>query len=108
MAYDLDLANRIKSLLVDEGIVERKMFGGVGYLLHGNMVCGVHGENLIARVGPQHNANALKEPGAHPFDMTGRPMTGWVEIDKAAIEEEKSLNKWIQMAVRYCQTLPPK
>ena len=81
MAYDEGLAHRVREVLRDlPGLVEKKMFGGIGFLVHGNMACGVNGDELIVRVGPEGYQEALARPHARPFDMTGRPMKGWVWV----------------------------
>lgn len=80
MAYDEGLAHRVGEILGDlPGLVEKKMFGGVGFMLHGNMACGIHKENLIVRVGPEKYETALNSPHTRPFDITGKPMKGWVK-----------------------------
>jgi TfoX/Sxy family transcriptional regulator of competence genes len=109
MAYDEKLAQRIRlEMAAIQGIVEKKMFGGIGFLIHGNMACGVNGENLIVRVGPQQYEAALAEPHVGPFDMTGRPMTGWVVIAPEGCATEQSLSSWIQRGVAVAQSLPEK
>lgn len=90
------------------GLVEKKMFGGVGFLLAGNMACGVHTDGLIVRVGPNAYAAALTRPHAAPFDMTGRPMTGWVRIAAAGCADDAVLREWVEQAVHFVLTLPPK
>jgi len=81
MAYDENLTRRMRAKIGSlPGLVEKKMFGGVGFMVQGNMACGVHGEDLIARVGPEHYEQALAQPHTKPFDMTGRPMSGWVMV----------------------------
>ncbi len=81
MAYDKILVQRVREEMSDlPGYVEKKMFGGVGFMLNGNMACGVNGADLIVRVGPELYESALAEPHTKPFDMTGRPMKGWVFV----------------------------
>ena len=85
MAYDEKLASRVWKVLGENPyIVEKKMFGGVGYLLHGNMACGVHKESLNVRVGPDNYQDALREEHTKVFDITGRPMRGWVMVSQDA------------------------
>lgn len=109
MAYDEGLAQRIRETLGDiSGLEEKKMFGGIGFLLHGNMVCGVHQEALIVRVGPEGYAEALAGPHVREFDITGRPMKGWVLVDQGGVEEDESLRDWVQKGLEFSQSLPPK
>ena len=109
MAYDQALAERIQDVLGDlEGLEEKRMFGGVGYLVHGNMACGVHKEALIVRVGPGAYEEALARPHAGVFDMTGRPMTGWVMVDPEGLEADQELRAWVQQGVDFAMTLPRK
>ncbi len=108
MAYDLKLAERVKAKLAGKRFVEKKMFGGVGYLLRGNMACGVHGAGLIVRVDPAVHAQLLKRPHARPFDMTGRPIKGWLVVDAAGCKTDKQLGAWVNEGVGYALKLPPK
>jgi TfoX/Sxy family transcriptional regulator of competence genes len=109
MAYDERLAERVREALGDlPGLVEKKMFGGIGYMVLGNMACGVHGANLIVRVGPERYEAALKEPHASPFDLTGRPMRGWVYVDPRGVEKEDDLARWVEQGVDLALSLPPK
>ena len=109
MAYDDILAARTRALLSGlEGFDEKKMFGGVGYLLNGNMACGVHKEYLIVRVGPERYEEALADPHANVFDLTGRPMKGWISVVPEGVETDPDLSIWVQRGVEFAQTLPPK
>lgn len=108
MAYDLQLAERLRKNLQQYPLVEKKMFGGVAYLLNGNMLCGVIGNSMIARVGGDRYLDCLSKPGAKPFDMTGRPMTGWVEILPEGIEKDSALREWIEWSHEFVNTLPNK
>jgi len=109
MAYDEGLVHRIREILSDQpGLVEKKMFGGVGFMLHGNMACGVNKENLIVRVGPEKYESSLTRPNAKPFDITGRPMTGWVMVEPDGYESDEVLKDWVQQGVDFALTLPPK
>ena len=84
------------------------MFGGIGFLLRGNMCCGVHGADLIVRVDPDDTDKLLQEPGARRFDLTGRPMSGWLLVAPDALVLDEVLDAWIGRSVRYVKTLPPK
>src|SRR5436189_5651584 len=97
MAFDESLAARIRGLLARrKGIEEKKMFGGVGFLLNGNMLVGVWKDSLIVRFGPDEGEEALKELHVRAFDITGKPMKGWVLIDKEGLADDDQLNDWIQ------------
>jgi hypothetical protein len=79
MAYDEGLVTRVREVLGDRpGLVEKQMFGGLAFMVHGNVACGVRGDNLIVRVAADDAETALDEPGTRPFDLTGRPMKGWL------------------------------
>jgi TfoX/Sxy family transcriptional regulator of competence genes len=87
---------------------EKKMFGGVGFLVAGNMACGVNKRDLIVRVGPEAYEQALGEEHTKEFDMTGRPMRGWVVIESAGYESDDDLQAWIQRGVEFARSLPAK
>ena len=109
MPYSRELADRIRHKLSrHKGVVEKKMFGGIGFLLHGNMCVGVWKDSLIARVGPKQYDDALKEPFAREFDITGRPMQGWVMVSPAGIEDDDEMAGWIDRALRFAKALPRK
>ena len=109
MAYDEDLAQRMRqALAVIPDIDEKKMFGGIGFMLNGNMACGVNKDDLIVRVGPEAYKNTLTEPHTKEFDMTGRPMTGWVVVKPEGYETDEALKGWVQRGVDFALTLPPK
>lgn len=109
MAYDEGLAQRIRDSLQEApGLVEKKMFGGIGYMLQGNMACGVNQDTLIVRVGPDLYEEALSRPHTRVFDMTGRPMKGWVVVAPEGIEEDDDLDQWIQQGVDFALSLPAK
>ncbi|MFZ5830465.1 MAG: TfoX/Sxy family protein [Planctomycetota bacterium] len=109
MVYSESLACRIRDVLGRRrGITEKKMFGGVGFMLHGNMCVGVWKTSLIARLGPEQGARALKEPYVVEFDVTGRPMKGWVMVEAEGIETDAELRRWIDAAQQFAETLPQK
>lgn len=108
MAYSLKLAERIRAELTDIPCIERKMFGGVGFLIHGNMACGVHKEDMIVRVDPEKYEKLLKKPGAKIFDLTGKPMKGWLLIEAVGCRTAKQLNTWVKEGVEFALALPPK
>ena len=108
MAYDLKLAERIRSKLDEVPFEEKKMFGGVGFLLNGNMACGVNQDNLIVRIDPEKQNTLLKKPHAKPFDLTGKPMKGWLVIEADGVKTNKQLGTWVKEGVEFALTLPPK
>ena len=109
MAYDEGLAQRIRKMLNEApDLVEKKMFGGVGFMLHGNMACGVYEDKLIVRVGPEGSEEALSGPHTAPFDITGRAMKGWVMVMRKGYESDQDLEAWVQQGVNFALTLPPK
>jgi TfoX/Sxy family transcriptional regulator of competence genes len=109
MAYDKVLAERIRLLLAAQpGLSERKMFGGIGFMLHGNMACGVIGDRLIVRVGLDRYKEMLTLPHTHLFDTTGRPMRGWITVSPEGYASEDDLKSWLDRAVDFARTLPPK
>ena len=93
MAFNEELAQRIRLALARKnGVTEKKMFGGIGYLLHGNMLVGVWKYSLVVRPDPGEYEDVLKEPHVEEFDITGRPMKGWVLVEPAGIEDDEPLN----------------
>jgi TfoX/Sxy family transcriptional regulator of competence genes len=109
MAYDEGLAQRIREVLGEQpGLVEKKMFGGIGFMVHGNMACGVHKDALIVRVGPEGHEEALARPHTRPFDITGRPMKGWCMVTSDGYESDDALKGWVQQGVDFALSLPAK
>ena len=109
MPYDEELAERVRrELRGRHDVVEKKMFGGLGFLLSGNMCVGIWKESLIARIGPEAYEQALETPHVREFDITGRPMRGWVMVDPEGLETPESLQKWLARAVAFVETLPEK
>jgi hypothetical protein len=109
MAYDEALAGRIRGVLDQQpGLVEKKMFGGVAYLIQGNMACGVHKDMLMVRVGPEAYDEMMEDPHTRPFDMTGRPMKGWVLVEPDGISSQADLKEWVNTGLNFALTLPPK
>lgn len=86
----------------------RKMFGGVCHLINGNMFCGVYKDFLILRLGEKKAEEVLRQPHAKPFDITGKPMKGWVMIDQKGFRTDERLKEWLNKAKEYVKTLPPK
>ncbi len=110
MPYDINLADRVRLALEKfPGCIEKKMFGGVGFLLHGNMVCGVQGNDLLVRVGVENNARALSNPNVRPFmAMPGKPMAGWVLVAPEGLSTSQELAQWIELGYTYAASLPAK
>jgi hypothetical protein len=109
MAYDENLAERIRAALArKKGIAEKKMFGGLGFLLRGNMLVGVWKNSLIARLGPDEAEVALREPYVGPMDITGKPMKGWVMVEAAGVADEAAVGDWVGRAVQFVDKLPAK
>jgi TfoX N-terminal domain len=109
VAYDEQLASRLRELIgAEPGLTEKKMFGGLAMLLDGNMAVGVHGQALIVRTDPSQQERLLAEPGARVFDMTGRPMRGWLLVDPAGHAADEDLRRWVDRGLGYARALPPK
>ena len=109
MAYDETLAQRVRDILgPDDHISERKMFGGLAFMLNGNMCCCVDEENLVVRTGPEQYEAALERPHTRVFDFTGRPMRNFVYLETKGLETEAALRDWVNLAVEFAGSLPPK
>ncbi len=109
MAFDEGLAERIRKLLArQKGLTEKRMFGGLAFLLNGNMCCGVHQRELIVRLDPEQAAVALTEPHTRVFDLSGRPMKGWILVEPAGLPEEPALARWLRFGTKYAASLPKK
>ena len=109
MAYDLELAGRIRLALAGRrGISEKRMFGGIAFLHRGNMCCGVVGDELMIRVGREAYAKTVALKHAHPMDFTGRPMTGFVYVRPAGFATRAALEKWLDRALAFAGSLPAK
>ncbi len=109
MAYDEKLAVRVRTAVGRrDDVTERKMFGGLAFMLHGNMACGIMKEDLMLRLGPEAAAKSLKQKHARPMDFTGRPMTGMLYVAKDGIRTAKQLRAWLDKAEAFADTLPPK
>ena len=110
MAYDEDLANRIRELVADEdAITEKRMFGGLAFLLHGNMtVAASHTGGLLARVDPADTDEAIARPHAERMEMRGRSMDGWIRVAPEGVSDDRELGAWVEQGLAYARTLPPK
>lgn len=109
MTFDAGLAQRIREVLQDRGdVVEKRMFGGLAFMLGGHMAVGVSGSSLLARVGPVHHANALATAHVRPMDFTGKPMKGYVFVDPEGLADDADLATWIRVCSDFVATLPPR
>ena len=108
MAYNAEIADRVLKMMVGrEGLTERKMFGGIAFMLNGNMCFGVTNDDLMVRVGADGLEDALDQPHARAMDFTGRPMKGFVFVDAGAVGD-RVLRQWIQRGVTFAESLPAK
>jgi len=109
MAFDEALTARLRDVLRGtNGIAEKKMFGGIAFLLNGNMCCGVHGDELILRLDRGETDEALEDANVRVFDMSGRPMKGWLLIAPEGIARDKDLRAWVDRGVAFAGSLPAK
>ena len=110
MAYDEDLADRIRELIAGEhDVTEKKMFGGLAFLVGGNMSVDASGQGgLMVRVDPQDTDTLLTEPHARPFEMRGRELRGWLRVDAEGVRTERQLDPWVRRGVAYARSLPDK
>ena len=109
MAYDDDLADRVRALFAERpGVREQKMFGGLAFMLDGNMACGILGSELVVRVGKENLDEALSLPHSRPFDMTGRPMRSFVYVAAEGLADDEELERWAGRGIAYADSLPPK
>lgn len=108
MAFDEHLAQRIREGLSDQpGTSEKKMFGGIAFMIHGNMAVGVSDSELMVRAGDEAEV-LLAEPGVRPFEMSGKTMRGWLLVEAAAIAEDDDLLRWVGTGVGIAESLPSK
>lgn len=109
MAYDETLAERLrKALSGASGVTERRMFGGLAFMLDGHMCCGVVGDEVVVRVGPEEYSSALARPHAREMDFTGKPLKGFVYVGPRGVATDDDLRAWIGRAVQFVRSLPPK
>jgi len=109
MAYNPELAERVRaSLKRRKGATEQSMFGGVCFLINGNMCCGIREDDLVLRLGKPGVLDALTEPHTRPMDLTGKVMTTMVYVSQQGCKEPGQLRDWLDKAVRFSRTLPPK
>jgi TfoX/Sxy family transcriptional regulator of competence genes len=110
VAYDEDLANRIRELIAAEGgVTETKMFGGLAFLIGGNMAVAASGRGgLMVRVAPEETDQLVAKPHASPMVMRGREMQGWLRVDEGGVRTKRQLEPWVRRGVTYARSLPPK
>ncbi len=112
MAYNEDTAERVRTILSKyDGITEKKMFGGLCFMMDGNMVCGVGGitkEGMLSRVNQVDSELLLRKPGVKPMVMRGKVMKGFLYVDESVLKDEKDLEKWIGLSIDFVKTLPKK
>ena len=109
MAFNEKLADRVRKILKPRrNVCEKKMFGGLAFMLNGHMCCVVEKNNLMVRVGPEHYEEALAKPHARPMDFTGRPLTGFVYVGPGGYRTEKSLTRWVNLGLSFAASLPKK
>ncbi|QDU61770.1 hypothetical protein Pan216_26350 [Planctomycetes bacterium Pan216] len=109
MAYDEQLVDRVRKVLARrKSLVEKKMFGGIGFLLHGNMCCGVRDQYLLLRLGLERAEQALFQPHVREFNNAGRIIKGWVIVESDGLATDNALEQWVRDAVAFVVTLPPK
>ena len=110
MAYDEKLAQRIRDLVAGErSVVEKKMFGGLAFLINGNMSVAASGQGgLLVRVDPDNSDDLLKKPGVESLVMRGRPMAGWLRVDADSVRTKQQLSSWVDRGVSFARSLPPK
>ena len=110
MAYDEELAGRIRALLADEpDLTEKKMFGGLAFLICGNMAVAASGQGgLLVRVDPARSDTLVASTNARPMEMRGREMAGWLRLDSQDVGTKRELSKWVERGASYARSLPPK
>ncbi len=109
MAYDEELADRIRELIGAERPTEKKMFGGLAFLVGGNMAVAASGQGgLLVRVDPAQSEKLVATTNARPMEMRGRPMQGWLRVDSDDVRTKRELARWVRLGVEYARSLPPK
>ena len=109
MPYDEDLELRIREVLSGlPDLSDKRMFGGIGFLVKGNMACGIYKDALIVRVGPAGYEEALTRPYTRPFDITGKSMKGWLMVEREGYKSDEALKVWVQQGIDFTITLTPK
>ena len=110
MGYDETLADRLRDVLEpQDGVSEKRMFGGLAFLVHGHMACAASSQGgLMLRVDPEQSPTFVEEPGVTLFEMNGRKLAGWLHLDSSAITQDSDLGRWVEVGVSFAESLPPK
>lgn len=109
MAFSEELHSRVEKILTRRNLESKRMFGGICYLLHGNMAFGIYKDNLIVRLGSKEKSDAAIQAGtARPFDITGTPMKGWVMVPESRLSDDRICEDWIKQGLESASSLPPK
>jgi len=109
MAFDEDLANRVRKILAKvDGVSEKKMFGGLCFLINGNMALGLANDDLMIRVGPESYEKMLAKPNVRKMDFTGKPLKGFLYVGTKGTDSDKDLKKWVSRSIEFAMSLPPK
>lgn len=109
MAYDQNLANRVKAILKGRrSVTEQKMFGGLCFMVNGNMACGVEKNKLVVRVGPDDYEKLLKQKNVREMDFTGKPLKGFIYIQSKGLRRADYLKKWVDRGIQFAKSLPKK
>jgi TfoX/Sxy family transcriptional regulator of competence genes len=109
VAHSERLASRVREILAEgEQVAERRMFGGLAFMVNGHMCCGIIRDDLMLRLGADQAGHALKEPNVRPMDFTGRPLKGYVFVGPPGLRTEARLRRWLGLARQFVDTLPPK
>jgi TfoX/Sxy family transcriptional regulator of competence genes len=109
MAYDSKLAGRVRKLVAGRrSVTEREQFGGVAFLINGNVACGIIGDGLLVRVGPAKHDEAMRSKDAQPFSLTGRPSKGWITVRASGLKSPAGLKRWVDLGVAFAGRLPSK
>jgi hypothetical protein len=109
VGYDASLARRVRGRMGDHpALTEREMFGGLAFMIGGNMAVGIIGDELMVRVGKGAHGEAVARPGARIMEFTGRPMAGWIVVDRTGFEDHADFGRWVDQGVAYAESLPAK
>jgi TfoX/Sxy family transcriptional regulator of competence genes len=110
MAYDQELADRIREVVLDEGgLTEKRMFGGLAFLINGNMAAGASSTGgMLLRIDPAQTDSLVSEPHVRRFEMRGREMDGWLRVDAEVLDTDAELRRWVSHGVTFARSLPPK
>ena len=109
MAYDEDLADRIRELIDADGVTEKRMFGGLAFLIGGHMAVAASGQGgILVRIDPDEGEKLLEKDHVEPFEMRGKAMKGWLRVDEEGVQTKRQLEPWVKRGVKFASALPPK